>query len=49
MKIETRKLLCDICKKKVRKVEAEYQAKRRLKIKVVQPDISGKVKINIKK
>ena len=29
-----RKLLCDICKKKVRIAEAKYQKHRRLKIKV---------------
>lgn len=47
MTIEIRKLLCDICKKKVRFVEAKYQKQRRLKIKVASPQESGKVKIKI--
>lgn len=50
-KMEIRKLLCDVCKAKVRKAEADYQQKRRkkLKIKVASPQVNGKVKINIKK
>ena len=48
MTIEIRKLLCDICKKKVRNAEAKYQKQRRLRIKQVGSQESSKIKINKK-
>jgi hypothetical protein len=49
MKQNIRKLLCDICKKKVRKAEAKYQQGRRLEIKLKAEQVSGKIKLKIKK
>ena len=46
MKQEVRKMLCNICKIKVRKAEAIYQKQRRQLIaKVAEPEVSGKIKI----
>jgi len=45
MKSEIRKLLCNTCKTKVRVAENIYQRERRLKIKVVAQQQSGKIKI----
>jgi hypothetical protein len=46
--MEIRKLLCENCKAKVRTAEAIYQKQRRLKVKVVSQQQSGKVKITKK-
>jgi len=44
--MKTRKLLCDICKVKIRKAEAKYKKQRRhLKIKLKADQVSGKIKI----
>jgi len=43
--MKIRKLLCRICKQKVRMAEAAYQQIRRLRIKEVGKQTSGKVKI----
>jgi hypothetical protein len=45
MKKNIRKLLCDICKVKVRKAEAIYQKGRRLEIKLKAEQEKGAVKI----
>ena len=49
MKQEIRKLLCDICKTKIRKAEAIYKKVRRLELKLKAEQASGKIKIKIKK
>jgi len=43
-----RQLLCDICKVKIRKLEATYQKSRRLKIKEKSGQEKRKVVIKIK-
>ena len=49
MKNKTRRqLLSDICKTKIRKLEAEYQKGRRLEIKLKAEQEKGKVGIKIK-
>jgi len=48
MKQEIRKLLCDICKVKVRKAEAEYKRGRRLEIKLKADQVLGKITIKKK-
>ena len=46
--MEIRKMLCPKCAIKVRTAEAIYQRQRRLKIKEVAKQTSGKIKINKK-
>jgi hypothetical protein len=49
MEKEIRKKLCDICLKMVRKIEAKNIRRRRLLIKLKAEQVSGKIKLKIKK